>query len=99
MNGYGGSMGSLGEEGGARLVPCLGLGVVRAVDGRRRVIQVLSGLGEEELELVDVLQLTALRLPPELLRSGPLVSPYLALDSLSHRGVGARHVGPQKRPK
>lgn len=80
-------------------MPCVGLGVVRAVDGRRRVLQVLCGLGEGELESVDVLQLTSLRLPPELLRCGALVSPYLSLDSLSHRVAGVHHIGPQKRPR
>ncbi|GAB4817782.1 hypothetical protein N2152v2_004828 [Parachlorella kessleri] len=69
--------------------PCLGLGFVRAVDARKRLLYVLTDLQEEELEQVATLQLGKLELPSSLLQSSAYQSPYLSLFSLTTSGTGA----------
>ncbi len=71
------------------LRPCLGVGLVRAVDARRGLAYLLADLREEELQGVEVLQVGRLELPPSLLQCGALQSPYLALGCLAAGASGA----------
>jgi len=68
---------------------CLGLGIVRAADARRRRLHILTAIPESELESVGVLQLGRLELPASMLQTGAHMCPYLALFSLSSTGTGA----------
>jgi len=43
-----------------------------------------------------VLQITSLRLPPEVLRSGPHVSPHIFPWIPSQKVSGVQHLGPQE---
>lgn len=70
-------------------LPCLGLGIVRAADARRRRLLILTAVPEAELDSVAVLQLGRLELPASLLQTGAHLSPYLCLHSLSSMGTGA----------
>ena len=84
------------EAGGARSpaappssLPCLGLGVVRAVDGRRGRVHVLTPVPEQALERVTMLQVGRLELPAALLQTASHLSPYLSLFSMSTMGTGS----------
>lgn len=68
---------------------CLGLGIVRAADARRRRLHLLTPVPEAELQSVGVLQLGRLELPASLLQTGARMCPYLALFSLTSSGTGA----------
>jgi polynucleotide 5'-hydroxyl-kinase GRC3/NOL9 len=84
--------GQAGEAGGAArqaLRPCLGVGLVRAVDARRGLLYLLTDLSEEALGCVEALQLGRLELPHSLLQCAPLQSPYLALGCLAGGASGA----------
>jgi polynucleotide 5'-hydroxyl-kinase GRC3/NOL9 len=70
-------------------LPCLGLGVVRAVDAAAGRAYVLTDVEEDALQAVDTLQVGRLELPPALLQTGGALSPYLALFSLATAGTGA----------
>jgi hypothetical protein len=69
--------------------PCLGMGLVRAVDMGKGLLHVLTDLSEEVLQQVQVLQAGRLELPPALLQTAQLQSPYLSLFCLSGGAVGA----------
>jgi len=71
------------------LLPCLGLGLVRAVDANAGMAYVLSPLTEDRLQMVDALEVGRLELPPALLQTKKYLSPYLALHSLASSGTGA----------
>lgn len=79
----------LPQHGQADPMPCLGLGIVRAVDAQSGRIWVLTDVGEEAVQVVDCLQVGRLELPPALLQTGRHLSPYLALHSLATAGTGA----------
>lgn len=69
--------------------PCLGLGLIRAVDGSAQKAFLLTPLSLNELEKVERMEVGRLELPPALLQTGRFQSPYLALHSLSTAGTGA----------
>ncbi|KAK2077488.1 hypothetical protein QBZ16_004333 [Prototheca wickerhamii] len=73
----------------ARDGACLGVGLVRAVDGQNHRLYLLTDLAPEELEGVDVLQLGRLELPGTLLQSPSFRSPYMALHCLPTLGTGS----------
>ena len=78
------------QEQAAQLpAPCLGLGIVRAVDARRRLLYVLTPLPEERLQAVAALQLGRLELPARLLQTGAVMAPHMALFCMSSIGTGA----------
>ncbi|EIE24487.1 hypothetical protein COCSUDRAFT_40871 [Coccomyxa subellipsoidea C-169] len=68
---------------------CLGVGIIRAVDIAAGRAYVLATLDVEAMQQVNVLQVGRLELPPELLQSGPVVSPYLSTWSIGSAGTGA----------
>lgn len=67
------------------LLPCLGMGLVRAVDMATRTAYVLAdvGGGEQGLGRVGVLSVGRLELPGGLLVGGEVASPYQQLFSLA----------------
>lgn len=86
----GGTVAAAAADGASPAPPrCLGLGIVRAADGRRRRLHILTAVPEAELESVSVLQLGRLELPASLLQTAAHMCPYLALFSLSSTGTGA----------
>ena len=68
---------------------CLGVGLVRAVDGVSGKLFLLTPLSLLQLEDVHTLEVGRLELPPTLLQTGKFQSPYLTLHSLSTAGTGA----------
>ncbi|KAJ9510794.1 hypothetical protein QJQ45_027576, partial [Haematococcus lacustris] len=75
------------ECGAAHPPACVGVGLIRAFDGARRQIYLLTPTPEEVLHSVTCLlvgKAAAFELPPSLLQAGPLdcASPYLGLWSL-----------------
>ncbi|KAJ9508458.1 hypothetical protein QJQ45_011990 [Haematococcus lacustris] len=75
------------ECGAAHPPACVGVGLIRAFDGARRQIYLLTPTPEEVLHTVTCLlvgKAAAFELPPSLLQAGPLdcASPYLGLWSL-----------------
>lgn len=71
------------------LLPCLGLGFVRAADAERGRLHILTGVPECELEDVTALQLGKLELPASLLQTGAYLARNLCLFSLTSAGTGA----------
>ncbi|BDA42877.1 Polynucleotide 5'-hydroxyl-kinase NOL9 [Coccomyxa sp. Obi] len=68
---------------------CMGVGIVRAVDIAQCRAYVLAPLDLSSMQKINVLQVGRLELPPELLQSGPVVSPYLSTWSIGTAGTGA----------
>ncbi|CAL8467483.1 g7021 [Coccomyxa elongata] len=68
---------------------CMGVGIVRAVDMTQGRAYMLAPLDLGSMQKVNVLQVGRLELPPELLQSGPVVSPYLSTWSIGTAGTGA----------
>lgn len=78
------------ESGG--LSQCIGLGLVRAVDGPRQELYVLTDLPEQQLQRVGLLQLGKLELPDRLLECRAFASPYQGLFCLSSTATGAGQI-------
>jgi hypothetical protein len=70
----------------------LGLGLVRAVDGPRKQLYLLTDLSEQQLQKVDLLQLGKLELPDKLLECKPFATPYQGLFCLSSTATGAGQI-------
>ncbi|KFM25513.1 Polynucleotide 5'-hydroxyl-kinase nol9 [Auxenochlorella protothecoides] len=68
---------------------CLGVGIVRAVDGERRRVLLLAPLPPAELAGVDTLQLGRLELPGPLLQTPGARAPYMSVHCLPTLGTGA----------
>ncbi|KAL6766670.1 hypothetical protein ACKKBG_A36900 [Auxenochlorella protothecoides x Auxenochlorella symbiontica] len=68
---------------------CLGVGIVRAVDGERRRVLLLTPLPPAELAGVDTLQLGRLELPGPLLQTPGARAPYMSVHCLPTLGTGA----------
>lgn len=75
-----------GEDDGDGELECLGIGLVKAADGKSKRLLVLTDVDGERLEEVSVIQLGRLELPAVLCRSG---GPYFALFGLNVMGTGA----------
>ncbi|PNH12131.1 Polynucleotide 5'-hydroxyl-kinase NOL9 [Tetrabaena socialis] len=71
------------------LLPCVGLGIVRAVDMARREVLLLTDVAPELLECVGALVVGRLELPGSLLVGGEVASPYQQLFGLSAEATGA----------
>jgi hypothetical protein len=71
---------------------CLGLGLVRAVDGPRKQLYLLTDLSEQQLQKVDLLQLGRLELPDKLLECKSFATPYQGLFCLSSTATGAGQI-------
>lgn len=71
---------------------CLGLGLVRAVDGPRKQLYLLTDLSEQQLQKVDMLQLGKLELPDKLLECKSFATPYQGLFCLSSTATGAGQI-------
>lgn len=71
---------------------CLGLGLVRAVDGPQQELYVLTDLSEQQLQRVDMLQLGKLELPDRMLECKAFASPYQGLFCLSSTATGAGQI-------
>lgn len=69
--------------------PCVGVGLVRAVDARQGLLYVLTDVPEAELERVRCLQVGRLELPLGLLQAGGLAPPYDSLFCLTATATGA----------
>lgn len=67
---------------------CLGIGLIKAADGKSKTkrLLILTDVDRERLEEVSVIQLGRLELPAVLCRSG---GPYFALFGLNVMGTGA----------
>ncbi len=71
------------------LLPCVGVGLVRAVDVEAGTAYVLTDVPGEVLQGVDVLCVGRLELPVSLLVGGEVATPYQALFGLSAEATGA----------
>lgn len=80
---------SCDDKAGQESACCLGVGIVRAVDGQSRTVYLLTDLAPEQLSKVDTLQLGRLELPGQLLQSPSFRSPYMALHCLPTLGTGS----------
>jgi polynucleotide 5'-hydroxyl-kinase GRC3/NOL9 len=75
-----------GEDDDEGELECLGIGLVKAADGKSKRLLFLTDIDGERLEEVSVIQLGRLELPAVLCRSG---GPYFALFGLNVMGTGA----------
>ncbi|GIL99193.1 hypothetical protein Vretimale_4416 [Volvox reticuliferus] len=71
------------------LLPCVGLGIVRAVDMASRVAYVLTDVDADTLEFVGVMVVGRLELPWSLVVGGCVAWPYQQLFGLSAEATGA----------
>jgi hypothetical protein len=86
-------LGVCGHEQQAQELPeCLGLGLVRSVDGPRAELYLLTDLSDQQLARVDVLQLGKLELPEKLLECRSFGCPYHGLFCLSSAATGAGQI-------
>lgn len=76
----------------ALLNECLGLGLIRAVDGAQQELCVLTDLSEQQLQRVDLLQVGKLELPDKLLECRSFASPYQGLFCLTSTATGAGQI-------
>ena len=83
------SGGSSPSNGPGMPPPCLGVGLIRAIDGAAQKAYILTPLSLKELRRVERLEVGRLELPPALLQTARFQSPYLTLHSLSTAGTGA----------
>jgi hypothetical protein len=77
---------------GSCLPECLGLGLVRSVDGPRAQLYLMTDLPDELLQRVDLLQLGKLELPDRLLDCRSCASPYQGLFCLTSAATGAGQI-------
>lgn len=87
--------GRMHSEGGLRMtratlvVPCVGLGIVRAVDVARRLLFIVTPADPADLEAVTVLAAGSLDLPVILHAEGVLANgPYLTAEFSASQVVG-----------
>ncbi|GLC63737.1 hypothetical protein PLESTF_000068700 [Pleodorina starrii] len=71
------------------LLPCVGLGIVRAVDMTNRTAYVLTDVDGDVLECVGALVVGRLELPGSLVVGGEVAWPYQQLFGLSAEATGA----------
>lgn len=71
------------------LTPCLGLGIVRAVDVDQGLLYMLTPVEESILHTINHLQVGKLELPSSLLQTDTFKSPFLAIYAMSSEGTGA----------
>jgi hypothetical protein len=88
----GGGGNSSGSAGARGLLPCLGLGLVRAVDAPRQRLFLLTDLPEARLAEADTLLLGKLELPERLLEGRCFASPYQGLFCLASAATGAGQI-------
>eukprot|EP00898_Chlorokybus_atmophyticus_P006849 jgi/Chlat1/7165/Chrsp57S06747 len=68
---------------------CFGLGIVRAVDPRQKLLYILTPVAQDKLQQCTVLQCGRLELPSSLLRSADFCYPYLNDESISTEKSGS----------
>ncbi|RLN98742.1 hypothetical protein BBJ28_00005347 [Nothophytophthora sp. Chile5] len=70
--------------------PCLGVGIVRAVDADKRLLYILSPLPFAVLKRVNLLVRSSIPLGPILLAANdPVQSPYVVTDVVASDGTGS----------
>ncbi|GIL43267.1 hypothetical protein Vafri_1041 [Volvox africanus] len=72
------------------LLPCVGLGIIRAVDMASRVAYVLTDVDVDMLECVGVFVVGRLELPGSLVVGGGVAWPYQQLFGLAAEATGAK---------
>lgn len=80
------------HEQGPCLPECLGLGLVRSIDGPRAELYLLTDLADEQVHRVDLLQMGKLELPDKLLECRACASPHQGLFCLTSAATGAGQI-------